>query len=1208
MHLTAAQQQAISARGNVLVMAGAGTGKTRTLVERCLDCLVREPRAGLDELLVVTFTEAAAAEMRQRIRQRLEEETLRQPAITHWQEQLALFESAHIGTLHSFCLQLVRQHFYQLGLDPQLTVLPQEEARLLADETLDGLLQKYYAGRDPAAEGVQQLIHAQGAGSDDRIRSLVLRLHEYSQTLPDAEGWLGMQLGMFQTPEPKQWRAWLKDGIVSWRQEWLATLERFAPGNRLAHNCIPILQRVTQQSAQAEIAKGLAEILQAEKDFPRGNKAALAKPLKELFADAALLLSLIAVPQALAEDWDWVRGQMATLLEMTRQFSAAFHEAKRELGVVDFHDLEQGALELLWDRQKGQPTAIAEQWRRQLRFIFVDEYQDINAAQDKIIEALSRSGTEANRFLVGDIKQSIYRFRLADPYIFQGYVRQWRDGSGQVIPLVDNFRSREGLLEFINSLFERLMRPNLGGLAYDEEARLQFGAATQRPTLAANGEPCVEWHIRLKVADDSDDGEEPGLDEVRELQEAEKEARLLGLRLRELRGRRHPVWDEMAKAFRPVEWNDMAILLRAPGAKAESYAKEFSRLGIPLQVTRGGFYRSLEISDLLSLLQLLDNPLQDIPALAVLRSPLVGLSLDELALIRLALSKAHFWTALLQWVKAEQAKANEGGEDGTEGAAPTETCVDRVALLHKVSGFLARFNRWRRLARQVSLSRCLEAVLAETLYADWLLSQPQGAQRHANVQRLLILAEQFDQFQRQGLFRFLRFIEAQQRAEAEPEVAATSQENAVRLISIHQSKGLEFPLVAVADLGKLFNTSDLREHIILDEQFGLCPKVKPPQTGRRYPSLPYWLARRHQARELLGEELRLLYVALTRACDTLVLSASITPAQFDKVWRQSAQQATPMLSARTYADWLGVWFAEATRTHQKQFIDGRISGESRLFRWTVYDDHAALLDTAAPAPPAPAETGPASHAHAWQTVQQRLLFVYPFQAATRQPAKTSVSALRRRAASHDPDVSPFPVPRGIPSLSQGFQPRLRRPRTKLSAAEIGTAHHLFLRLLDLGRVATAAELRRQAEAFESKGTLDTAELKCLEFDRLAAFWDSDLGRKLRAQAPFIRRELPFTARFPANEVATFSGEVHDQALNNEFVVVQGVADLVVLLPDQTWLLDFKTDEIAPAALEHKTHLYAPQLQLYARALAQIYRRPVTHSWLYFLALGTEVVV
>ncbi|MGH7969930.1 MAG: UvrD-helicase domain-containing protein, partial [Limisphaerales bacterium] len=488
----------------------------------------------------MTFTEAAAAEMRQRIRQRLEEEALRQPAITHWQEQLALFESAHIGTLHSFCLQLVRQHFYQLELDPQLTVLPQEEARLLADETLDGLLQKYYAGRDPAAEGVQQLIHAQGGGSDDRIRWLVLRLHEYSQTLPDAEGWLGTQLGMFQISEPTQWRVWLNDGIVSWRLEWLATLERLGPGNRLAQNCTPILQRVTQQSAQTEIAEGLAEILQAEKDFPRGNKAALTKPLKDLFADAAFLLSLIAVPQALAEDWDWVRGQMATLLEMTRQFSAAFHEAKRELGVVDFHDLEQGALELLWDRQKEQPTAIAEQWRRQLRFIFVDEYQDINAAQDKIIEALSRSGTDANRFLVGDIKQSIYRFRLANPYIFQGYVRQWRDGSGRVIPLVENFRSREGLLEFINSLFERLMRPNLGGLAYDEEARLRFGAVAQRPTLAANGEPCVEWHIRLKVADDYDDGEEPGLEEVRELQEAEKEARLLGLRLRELRARRHP--------------------------------------------------------------------------------------------------------------------------------------------------------------------------------------------------------------------------------------------------------------------------------------------------------------------------------------------------------------------------------------------------------------------------------------------------------------------------------------------------------------------------------------------------------------------------------------------------------------------------------------------------------------------------------------------
>src|SRR5260221_10102850 len=306
----------------------------------------------------------------------------------------------------------------------------------------------------------------------------------------------------------------------------------------------------------------------------------------------------------------------------------------------------------------------------------------------------------------------------------------------------------------------------------------------------------------------------------------------------------------------------MAILLRAPSGKAEIFAKQFDRAGIPLVVERGGFYDSSEILDLLGVLQLLDNPLQDVPCIAVLRSPLVGCSLDELAEIRLAAS-GHFWFALNQ-VQSPKSKVQ------------SETRA-------KVEKFLERFSRWRKLGRQTSLSQCLEAILAETHYDDWLKSRPRGAQRHANVRRFLNLAEKFDQFQRQGLFRFLKFIGAQREAEVEPEVSPVAEENAVRLMSIHQSKGLEFPVVAVADLAKNFNTQDLRGEIIFDEGLGLCPKVKPPSSGRRYPSLPHWLAQQHQRREQAGEELRLLYVARTRARGHLILSGGGTEDQWEKL-------------------------------------------------------------------------------------------------------------------------------------------------------------------------------------------------------------------------------------------------------------------------------------------------------------------------------------
>ena len=1195
MGLTLTQQQAIAARGNVLVVAGAGTGKTTTLVERCLHCLLEEqPPASLDEILIVTFTEAAAAEMRQRIRARLEEERQRHQNDPRWQEQLALFETAHLGTLHSFCYQLVREHFYQLELDPQLAVMPEEEARLLAVETLDDLLQKHYAGRGRAAEAVQKLIQVQGRGSDRPIRELVRRLHDYSQTLPDPAGWFEAQLALFASPEPVVWRRWLAEAVADWCRSWLPRLKGNTSGNELAARCSEAVESLAQNRQGGDsAAAALQNLTQVKDSCPRGKKGAWLEPLKGFLDEATFLYSLMCAPGAssesssssfsssasdpssdsrtrtrtrtseeggatkpvidpLAEDWDWVRLQMTTLLQLAREFSDAFTRAKRELGVVDFHDLEQYALQLLWDPKSNQPTETAQRWRKRLRFIFVDEYQDINAAQDKIIEALSRPGGEANRFLVGDVKQSIYRFRLADPHIFQGYVESWRGGAGGVIPLVENFRSREGILEFVNSLFSVLMRREVGGVQYDDQTMLRFGAPEERHELgsAADPVPCVELHLRRKggSAEEQDGEASEAQAGIVEMEEADKEARLVALRLRELKAKPFNVWDEKAGSFRPVEWNDMAVLLRSPANKSESYAKEFARAGVPLLVERGGFYASLEISNLLSLLQLLDNPLQDLPVLAVLRSPLVGLTLDELAEIRLA-AKGHFWTALVEWEEREhrstlvpltptlsqreRGKGNQGtSESGTVGgeAGPSQTSDKQLCLqflpsegggepesptCRKVSEFLQHFARWRRLARQVSLSRCLDAVLSETHYAEWLLTQPRGEQRHANVQRLVSLAQQFDAFQRQGLFRFLQFVQAQQLAETEPEVAAVSGENSVRLMSIHQSKGLEFPVVVLADLGKTFNEMDLRAEIILDEQYGLCPQVKPPHTGKRYPSLPYWIARKRQRREMLGEELRLLYVAMTRARDRLLLVGSILESRFDKLRRRDGElDADALVSARSCSDWIGMWFAAAPLSSppgNARTTEPGAPGEERRdlgeaggsggvigsLQWAFYDDTKLLEDVGPPAPEHDVESLVAEP-EVLRQLEQRLNWRYSFISATQQPAKRSVSEIRRRAAqAQDEMAAEFEV------KSEGRDPKaearpkseIRRPKVdlevdtadseeqaahtarhvshRLSAASIGTIHHTFLQLVSLHRVSNIAELKQEARRMEAEGALST---------------------------------------------------------------------------------------------------------------------------------------
>ena len=1111
---------------------------------------------------------------------------------------------------------------------------------------------------------------------------MLLRLHHYAQTRPDADRWLTEHISRFASPEPVEWREWLSDAFTSWRAEWLPILEHLGapasgPTRSLEHAGLETGAPAANEKA-AELLKILAQndneitcevltnILAADENYPKGKQGALRKPLEDFFADAAFLHSLQRVEggrEPLAEDWDWVRGYMTALLHLTKEFGLKFAKRKLADGVLDFHDLEQFALKLLRDSATGKPTAIAERWQQKIRFVFVDEYQDINAAQDKIISALSRDGTDiltpsprpsgeragargagfetknlltpplssagggeggeqspqvnesaGNRFLVGDVKQSIYRFRLADPKIFRDYSKAWHGENGRTIPLTENFRSRESLLGFVNSFFELVMREDVGGVGYDTEARLQFGAPAQRAALglAQNPSPRTELLLRFKGnGDNAPADDDSGDSDLGELEEAEKEARLVGHRLRELVRQGHHIWDEEKRAARAVAWRDMAVLLRAPANKAEAYAKEFERAGVPLVVERGGFYDSTEIADLLSLLRLLDNPLQDIPAIAVLRSPLAGLSLDELATIRLAAKNVHFWTALNQAQKAEHGAGKE--------------------LHQKIGKFLERFSRWRQVSRQVSLSQCLETVLSETHYTDWLRSLPRGAQRQVNVEQFLGLAQRFDQFPRQGLFRFLKFIETQQAAEAEPEVPTATEENAVRLMSIHQSKGLEFPVVVVADLAKPFNEQDLRGEIIFDEEFGICPRVKPPHTGRPYPSLPYWLARRRQRREQRGEELRLLYVAMTRARDTLILTATVSENRWKSHWlKPEAITPQTVVAAKSYADWLGMWFGVQNRTGSAGLVPANFSTETATrrqdagapserenelphLRWRIEDDEATGKEL---------ETGdrksetaiPALDDVTAARLRAMLLWEYQFDAATRRAAKSSVTALRRRADELDDEAD---LLFQTSSLSGERVRGKRRPRSRssppsaishqpLSAAAVGTAHHKFLQYFSLDNASHPKSLKTEANRLQREKILSADEVVALDLANIAAFWASPVGRRILAQRKWVQRELPFTAKFSPAEVDTIIGAKTLPGLGDDFMVVQGVADLVVLLPEEIWLVDFKTDEIKPRELVERRRLYEPQLKLYVAAMSRIYSRPVTNCWLHFLAARKTV--
>jgi ATP-dependent helicase/nuclease subunit A len=1197
---TQSQKEIVAARGNVLVMAGAGTGKTHTLVARCLDCLERE-RTSLDELLIVTFTEAAATKMRSRLRRALEEKFTSSPDDSHFAEQLALFDTAHIGTLHGFCFKLIREYFYELGLDPQISILDEGQTRLRADETLEEQFNSHYENEDGFSLAVQNLIKIYGNGRDEKIRALVLRLHHYIQTRADAENWLARQIKKFSAAEPAQWREWFSATISNWKKEWLPILQNLKNENSKAAECLQILgsARVATETPARQDVSFLTKILATDgkENFPPKKFTALRKPLEDFFGDAKFLNSLLAANgnDPLAEDWNWTRGHMKTLLQLAREFEVNFSARKRDDGVLDFHDLEQFALKLLWDFEMQKPTEIAARWREKLRFVFVDEYQDINAAQDKIISALSREDSDANRFLVGDVKQSIYRFRLADPKIFRGYADGWRGKNGQTIPLAENFRSRESLLDFFNSLFEPLMCEEIGGVNYDAEAQLKFGSPEIRSDFSAakDSSPRAELLLRFKGGrnEEIDLENESDQNELADLEELEKEARLLAARLAELKNSRHEIWDDEAKNFRAVEWRDMAILLRAPSGKAEILAKQFERAGIPLAVERGGFFDSSEILDLLSLLQLLDNPLQDVPCISVMRSPLVGLSLDELAEIRLTAS-GHFWSALNQ---AQSPKSKVQNETRA-----------------KIENFLERFHHWRKLAQQSSLSQCLETILAETHFDDWLKSRPRGLQRHANVQRFLNLAEKFDQFQRQGLFRFLKFIEAQREIKAEPEVAPVAEENAVRLMSIHQSKGLEFPIVALADFGKNFNEQDLHGEIIFDEEFGLCPRVQPPQTGGRYPSLSYWLAQKNQRRELRGEELRLLYVALTRARDNLILCGGISEKKWEAWQKPGEITSQKILAAKSYMDWIGLWFGNQVQSPKSKVQSGT-EGELKNLRWRIFEDAGLVQKKEKGKRKKEIELPPLDDTTK-EKLDKVLSWNYKFQSATERAAKSSVTALRRQATDElDDEAEQIFNFQFSKRLARTLVPPAQNRKSqignrKLSAADAGAAAHKFLQFFNLESAPDLNSLEIEAARLETKKVLSADEREVLDLKSLAAFWNSDLGKQIRANTADVKRELPFTAKFAPAELDEILGTKSGANLENEFLVVQGIADLVVLLPQEIWLVDFKTDEIHANELPEKIKMYSPQLKLYARALTKIYSRPVTNCFLHFLsAQKTESV-
>ncbi|GAB6275181.1 MAG: helicase-exonuclease AddAB subunit AddA [Peptococcaceae bacterium] len=1267
---TPAQWLAIKARNSsFLVSAAAGAGKTSVLVERVIRRIL-DDQIDIDTLLVVTFTNAAAAEMRQRVGRALAQELKRQPYSSHLQRQLVLLNQAKITTIHSFCLDLLRQYFYLLDLEPDFRIADENESLIYQVETLEEVMEQGYDAEDNLA--FTSLVDCYGGQWDDRnLRELVLRLFSFSRSHPHPSDWLSRAADAFKltgTPaiDDTVWGQSIKAGLAlelegagillkealglagenKETQAYLKTLqedlnligELIKDSSLSWDNLCHILQNTKFNRLPSIPAKDNQTVFRLKEKVKSLRDAAREKIKKitklYFFRSSADLLT----------DFHFIAPLMQTLVDLVSGFSEAYQRAKLKRGLVDFADLEHYALQIL----NNFPVVI-EALRAKYVEVLVDEYQDINGVQENILQLISRTAeNKPNIFMVGDVKQSIYRFRLAEPAIFLAKYKDYHPVASaggervkQRINLAENFRSRPEIIKAVNFIFRQIMVAGVGEMDYDQEAELVAKASYPTPAdWAIENEKPIEFHLiekkpgngdlsvrlsgsnsgntvnnlhpdrQVDLAEMNQAGETDEDDAAQEIEEQawddiQREASFVAYRLKKMvEESEFLIYDSK---YRPVAYKDIVVLMRATHGRANIFQEEFQKAGIPVYVELGtGYFEATEVETMLSLLKIIDNPRQDIPLVAVLRSPLVSLSAAELAQIRLRQREGDFFDALVQ----------------------TKDDNKKTAL------FWEKLSSWRTMARRGTLSDLIWDVYRQTGYYDYVGGLPGGRQRQANLRALYDRARQFETTTLRGLFHFLRFIEALKERGSDLGIARAlgENENVVRIMSIHKSKGLEFPVVVAADLGKQFNFQDLKKDVLLHKELGLGPQLIDAEKRLSYPTLAKLAVKRQLKLETLAEELRILYVAMTRAKEKLILVGSekklVKAAggwcrylSYPSWFLPEAQ----LTEAKSYLDWL----CPAIARHRDGTCLSQLAGSEKIPSSEIARDPSCWLVSLCPwgtqdkwrpqedateetktwlrlvqdLEPVPVEN------EIMKKIDHNLSWNYPAAALVNKPAKASVTELKHRFAKQPEEedynaTGIFNPNLILPDRLAPFkQPRFYQEHAHFTLAEKGTLMHLVMRYLDLKSDLDYDDLAGQVKLMVERELLTIEEAAAIDLAPIVKFWRSPLGRRVRAAA-HVKRELPFSLALPAQEV--YPDLSADPFRVKEVVFVQGIIDYLVFEDDSLFLIDFKTDYITRENLKETATYYRVQLNLYARAIQEIIYRPVKEKYLYFFYPGLMV--
>ncbi len=1159
--LTREQAQAVENRGGeLLVSAAAGSGKTKVLVDRLLGYLTDpwDP-ANLDDFVIITYTKAAATELRGKIAAKLTERISQEPENRHLQKQMQRLVLTKISTVHSFCSDLLREYAYRLDIAADFRMADENECLELRETLLEDLLERAYetVGEDP---DFRMLVDTQGLGRDDRlVPEIIQQVYDSARCHLDPEGWLqacaaAAEIEGITDASETVWGAYLIQDL----QEYLNCQIRGMTACAREAECCEGLEKAAanlwdtvHQLEALEKARTWDEISRKRNidygrlTFPRKKPDPELEERIKAVRDACKQ-GVAKKLSAFTDSSDQVLSDMAqaaagvrALIGLVRRFDEAFSAAKRSRRILDFGDLEHKTLDLLMGKARKGPTAAALEIGRRYREIMVDEYQDSNGVQDAIFRALTWE--RRNCFLVGDVKQSIYQFRLADPDIFlkkyyaYGAVEDALPGQGRKVLLSHNFRSGGEIVEGVNDVFRACMRPKVGGLYYGEGEALREGIPHK---------PLPEPGVELYGLITGESGyEEEAAFVADKIQEMLRQGTLI---------RKEDGWKQ-------VEPEDIVILLRSPGSAGGGFQRELENRGI--RCTTGGGTNLLEteeIGTLRSFLEIIWNPRQDIPLISTLASPIFGFTADDLAAFRGERKKGSVYDAL------------------TVSEAP------------KAKAFLECLGQLRQEARHSTLTALLQRCLALTRLDSIYAAMPGGEAKNANLQAFYQLAADFEKGSLRDLSQFLDYLTSLESRGLT--VDGSAGRGCVTIMSIHKSKGLEFPVVFLCNLSRKFNRESLRAQILSDKELGLGLSVADRVSRIRYPSIAKRAIAIKMAEESVSEELRVLYVAMTRARDRLIMtyaSKNLAGHVKDLVLRQSSDGGELQCrEANCLGDWVLMAAAQRTEAGALHELGGKPpETHMGIYPWKICVTEAAETVREGELRSEPDREMPAG---ALEEIQNALAFRYAHEAATQAPSKQTATGRKGRVKDEEAaentgaPKSPLRVWREPAFLSQ-----------KLPGKAYGTAIHAALQYIRYENCGSEASVSWEIARLVEEGYLPKEQADLVDCGKLARFFDTDLGKKLRSGASCLR-EFKFSI--------LDDGRHYGENLEGEQVLLQGVVDCALLEQDGITVIDFKTDYVTEDTLKTVTERYRPQVEVYGEALSRIYEQPTKGKYLYFFHL------